>query len=169
MAELADASDSKSDIARCVGSTPTPGTIFTKPSEIFVPAVSFFLRMRERNEKTIQILKAFRLRFQKSYSIIESIDDSHDRQNGACDIQGRFCKRVSARRSNARAFPFVYDRSCNLSAGFDESAFESSRAFARRFVGLVVNPDKSAVANYFSMERARRRKRENYGLSLTKR
>ena len=103
MAELADASDSKSDIARCVGSTPTPGTIFTKPSEIFVPAVSFFLRMREQNEKTIQILKAFRLRFQKSYSIIESIDDSHDRQNGACDIQGRFCKRVSARRSNARA------------------------------------------------------------------
>ena len=42
MAELADASDSKSDIARCVGSTPTPGTIFTKPSETFVPAVSFF-------------------------------------------------------------------------------------------------------------------------------
>ena len=42
MAELADASDSKSDIERCVGSTPTPGTIFTKPSEIFVSAVSFF-------------------------------------------------------------------------------------------------------------------------------
>ena len=42
MAELADASDSKSDIARCVGSTPTPGTIFTKPSKIFVSAVSFF-------------------------------------------------------------------------------------------------------------------------------
>gem|GEM_PF-1943798 len=41
MAKLADASDSKSDTARCVGSTPTPGTNSKNPAQPFVDAGFF--------------------------------------------------------------------------------------------------------------------------------
>ena len=41
MAKLADASDSKSDTARCVGSTPTPGTIQRIPLQLSIEAGFF--------------------------------------------------------------------------------------------------------------------------------
>lgn len=47
MAKLADASDSKSDTARCVGSTPTPGTIQRIPLQLSTEA-GFFVFSREK-------------------------------------------------------------------------------------------------------------------------